>query len=95
MFLRYTFFDFFNKTLPLMGVSFADRMKLTSAKTLQLHWLYTFAGQTGQLQQAAGQTGQLHGQTWSPLELPSLAGAAQFGQWSPRVWLELAGAEPA
>ena len=26
------------------------------------------------------------------MELPGLAGAGLFGQWSPLVWLELAGA---
>ena len=55
-----------------MGVSFADRMKFASAKRLQLLWLYTFAGQTGQLQE-------------NPLELPGLARAAQFGRSWP-VW---------
>ena len=66
-----------------MGVSFADRMKFVSAKRLQLLWLYTFAGQTGQLQE-------------SPLELLGLARAAQFGRSWP-VWpvelIALAGAD--
>ena len=77
------YFLIFDKTLPPTEVSFADRMKFASAKRLQLLWLYTFAGQTGQLQE-------------SPLELLGLARAAQFGRSWP-VWpvepIALAGAD--
>ena len=79
MFYTYRLFSFCDKTVPSIGVSFADRMKLCEKKTLQLHLLYTFADQTCQLQAKLSSSKESVGAAKFG------HGAAKFG-WSCSVW---------